>query len=504
MKFHLILLSAIKILADDSPEDKNSEITNQILTENQTPVGFSCDFTGGLCEGWEHSKDGQFLWEIHNGTTISPNTGPDYDHTQKDPSGNYLLLEASNRGFLYKAQINTPKFNVTAYENYCFSFYYLMHGKHIFSLTIYSTIPGFRNPHKTMIFKVTGTKSVDGKDWKYAQMPIKRPYRDPNRLVHIIFDGVRGQSFYSDIAIDDVVLEPRECKSVIQKENRDLRTTPAYTATTTTTESWLFTTTTQPPPKVKSYLPQAYLKNKNKQIESRYCNPGSEYYELHDQICCEGYVISKNRGNKCCGTKPIYSKKQTCCQIDDQPTILLNSEFICCNNQKYDSKIYGCCNNQAYKLDDENEKSQACCKFKNGQQVKYDVNQQGCCSKANRLFNSTLEWCCGSYIGLKTNKNTKCCGAFGETGTYYMTLASDCCEAPVFTKDHYLFDHYNAGHLSLEGPNKYQVFRKFGSGCCDGIVYSKMSEVCEAGQVSRKQATGKTLSGPPAWLLDLN
>ena len=288
-------------------------ITADTTYENEQPVGFSCDFENGMCPGWEVNQGGQFPWKVHNGSTPSPYTGPDVDHTKKTSDGKYLYLEASNQGFLYRAIVDSPGFNITVYEDYCFGFHYNMYGKHIFSLTVYSTLPGYRNPIKTMVYKVTGQKSLSGKHWLYAQIPIKRPRKDPGRLIKFIFDGVRGQSFYSDVAIDDVKLEARKCDLVIPKDAPGLKDMDRIHTTTTTTTPRPSTTTEF----VKEvYLPKAYQQTKTQVIGTRKtCPISQEVYMSSEQICCRGYVYSKEQGDACCGDKPMVSSKQGCCKV---------------------------------------------------------------------------------------------------------------------------------------------------------------------------------------------
>ena len=371
-----------------------------------------------------------------------------------------------------------------------------MHGKHIFSLTVYSTVPGFRNPSRSMVFKVTGPKSIDGADWKYAQMPIKRPNIVVDRLVNFIFDGVRGQSFYSDIAIDDVMFEPRKCTAILAADLKELQTTPVYTQTTTTT---LASTTTEAlPQKPLQYLPKAYSNYIPATVHPKYCNPGNEMYLPDQQICCQGHVMTNLRGDKCCGQAPIYSKKQLCCQIDNEPTILLRKDFICCNGQKYSAKIFGCCKNQVYRLD---ESSMSCCKYDNKQQEKYDPAHFGCCEKANRIFNKTESYCCGTNVEFKFNKSNKCCGEKNSSGKMYMNLANECCVGPDMDESHYLWEHYNDRKFDLSGTNKYQLYRKFSQGCCEGILYNLVEEQCVDKIVSKQdKKSGGVSKGPPAWL----
>ena len=94
-----------------------SNIKFSVHVDNQ-PSEFHCDFEDGLCEGWAHNTDGQFLWTVINGSTPSPHTGPAHDHTKQTPQGKYLLMEASSQGFLYRAMMQSPQFNISLHEDY--------------------------------------------------------------------------------------------------------------------------------------------------------------------------------------------------------------------------------------------------------------------------------------------------------------------------------------------------------------------------------------------------
>jgi hypothetical protein len=56
---------------------------------------------------------------MRSGASSSPATGPAYDRTLRTEEGHYLLLEASQKMFLSQAEIASPVFDITAYEEYC-------------------------------------------------------------------------------------------------------------------------------------------------------------------------------------------------------------------------------------------------------------------------------------------------------------------------------------------------------------------------------------------------
>jgi len=52
----------------------------------------SCDFDGGLCGGWQQSDSDVFDWTLKRGSTMSPGTGPDNDHTSGLGKGTIIHL----------------------------------------------------------------------------------------------------------------------------------------------------------------------------------------------------------------------------------------------------------------------------------------------------------------------------------------------------------------------------------------------------------------------------
>ena len=182
-------------------------------------------------------------------------------------------------------------------------------------------------------------------------------------------------------------------------------------------------------------------------------------------------------------------------------------EFICCNNQKYSAKIYGCCNNQVYKL----ETGQKCCHFKNFRQVLYNPQSpknEGCCESANKIFNNNESYCCGNNIVMNFNKNNKFCGPKNSNGKLYMDLVNKCCIGPEMDVTHYLWDYYSNKRIQLFGSDKYQLYREYTEGCCEGILFNKVEEQCIEGVVSKKpdpegeEENQSSRSGPPKWLVE--
>ena len=56
-------------------------------------------------------------------------------------------------------------------------------------------------------WSVEGQQSVNGTDWKSAAIDIFESFN-----YDIIIQGVRGDNFYSDIAIDDIIVTSSPCR----------------------------------------------------------------------------------------------------------------------------------------------------------------------------------------------------------------------------------------------------------------------------------------------------
>ena len=80
------------------------------------------------------------MWTIATGSTLSPGTGPDGDHTTGSRFGHFIYIETSTPSkFNDTARLVSPDLIVTNDEQ-CFRFYYHMFGSHIYRLNVYARI----------------------------------------------------------------------------------------------------------------------------------------------------------------------------------------------------------------------------------------------------------------------------------------------------------------------------------------------------------------------------
>ena len=67
-----------------------------------------------VCLNLKHLQHFDFV--VRKGSSPSPSTGPSFDHTYKNESGHYLLLDGSGHKFLSRAEISTPNFDFGAFR----------------------------------------------------------------------------------------------------------------------------------------------------------------------------------------------------------------------------------------------------------------------------------------------------------------------------------------------------------------------------------------------------
>ncbi|XP_028136050.1 uncharacterized protein LOC114330834 [Diabrotica virgifera virgifera] len=190
------------------------------ITNNQKPP-LSCNFEDLDICGWTHDPNHDFDWKRENYNTPSGSigTGPSFDHTKgRGQDGYYMYIESSSKSENDSARLISPVYDVRS-DDLCFKFYYHMFGATIGTLRVYlKTINESwkLNPESAFFSK----SKNQGDKW----------YRSLTHLgsvteqFQIIIEGVRGNGYVSDIAIDDVEIIPN-C------ENEEESTTSMYSST---------------------------------------------------------------------------------------------------------------------------------------------------------------------------------------------------------------------------------------------------------------------------------
>ncbi|KAL9986065.1 hypothetical protein ACROYT_G000134 [Oculina patagonica] len=180
----------------------NSDIAidNVTLSEGACQVKTSCDFDQGLCFGWRQSNSDDFDWTWHTRSTPSLNTGPDYDHTSG--SGSYMYIETSSTryGDIAKLEFSVPSSDIVKLS--CLKFYYHMYGDTINTLNVYN--------ENTTIFTSLGNQ---GNEWLMAKLTMILQSK-------ITFEGISGDSYTGNIAIDDVSIVSGICPECTENANQ--------------------------------------------------------------------------------------------------------------------------------------------------------------------------------------------------------------------------------------------------------------------------------------------
>lgn len=173
-------------------------------TNATTPT--KCDFESPDLCWWEQDPLHDFDWTRHNFETPSLHigTGPTHDHTLgAGNDGHYLYIEASGRLVNDTARIISPLYKSSLTESGCFSFWYHMFGIWIGSLNVYFKQEDTEK--RDLIFTKSGNQ---GNRWFHGISELPKA----NASFQIIIEGVRGNTYESDIAIDDVaILHGDEC-----------------------------------------------------------------------------------------------------------------------------------------------------------------------------------------------------------------------------------------------------------------------------------------------------
>ncbi|XP_033109454.1 MAM and LDL-receptor class A domain-containing protein 1-like [Anneissia japonica] len=144
-----------------------------------------------------------FNWERQSGRTGSSNTGPTTDHTTGTSAGYYIYIETSSPRLPNDvAKVSTPRIRTPS--SACLTFWYHMYGAHIETLNVLA------NTTDGLISQQVWSKSGNrGNVWRPAEVTIDMNAAD----FKVVFEGVCGQSFQGDIAIDDINITDSACIS---------------------------------------------------------------------------------------------------------------------------------------------------------------------------------------------------------------------------------------------------------------------------------------------------
>jgi len=166
---------------------RTSYFTHKPVTPPKPSIPISCSFEERTLCGWTLGR-----WEVGQ-MTPSMGTGPD---SSPNGQGNFLFFEASGAKSSEEYPSMMPVFKAgTA----CMQFSYFMYGRTVGELKVQIVAPSSKN----VVWQKVGNQ---GKRWQKAKVSVSS-----NVNYQVAFVGIKGSTWSSDIAIDDVVFNEEQC-----------------------------------------------------------------------------------------------------------------------------------------------------------------------------------------------------------------------------------------------------------------------------------------------------
>ncbi|XP_031558696.1 uncharacterized protein LOC116295106 [Actinia tenebrosa] len=148
---------------------------------------------------WKNKVGTKLQWIRHTAFTKTLDTGPMSDHTTG--KGYYLYMESSSPAkHGDQAILTSPTLTSSKTGSQCLKFYYTMYGNTMGSLEVRLHRPG--SPTRNIFFK----KGNQGTPWHLGTATIQA-----NEGFKLEIVATVGSVGYSDIAIDDVYIDPGKC-----------------------------------------------------------------------------------------------------------------------------------------------------------------------------------------------------------------------------------------------------------------------------------------------------
>ncbi|EDO47788.1 predicted protein [Nematostella vectensis] len=181
-------------------------IDDVIVKDGACPPPASCDFENGWCSYSNDASGDDFDWELNKGHTGSSGTGPSTDHTLQSPLGSYLYIEASYpRQKGDTARISSDRLSVSKSYQWCLSFWYHMFGQNMGPLRVLGRyFPKSGRPYTRSLLYIPGANYGD--NWLKNQLQVNAADD-----FQIVFQATVGDSYDSDIAIDDILVTAGNC-----------------------------------------------------------------------------------------------------------------------------------------------------------------------------------------------------------------------------------------------------------------------------------------------------
>ncbi|CAC5389543.1 unnamed protein product [Mytilus coruscus] len=135
--------------------------------------------------------------------------GPVADHTHGTADGHFIRLKGSNPNIPEGMKSNLTSSTISPGGNVCFTFWYYMYEESAGTLNVYIESGNITKKHWSQSATLANS-------WKFANLDISKakPYR-------IIFEGIRGDGYWSEIALDDILLLQRSCSDKRQPTDKN-------------------------------------------------------------------------------------------------------------------------------------------------------------------------------------------------------------------------------------------------------------------------------------------
>ncbi|XP_033124021.1 MAM and LDL-receptor class A domain-containing protein 1-like isoform X2 [Anneissia japonica] len=158
-----------------------------------------CDFEDPYICYFVQDKYDDFDWIRRSGSTPSFRTGPEYDHTYGTSQGFYMYIETSPQNLNDTARLWTTSYPAT--NGTCVEWFYHMYGATVNILSVYivNTAGTFGKPVWTI-------RNDQGNVWRLGKI-----FVETKSAYQIVFEGIVGSSYTSDIALDDVKITDGIC-----------------------------------------------------------------------------------------------------------------------------------------------------------------------------------------------------------------------------------------------------------------------------------------------------
>ncbi|XP_015764618.1 PREDICTED: uncharacterized protein LOC107343549 isoform X6 [Acropora digitifera] len=168
------------------------------LGNNDFSSFLDCDFENNTFCEWENDDIGRaaFKWMIWSGRAPSDMTGPQTTDASVNKNGKFAYMEASQRKQGDNVRLLSPKIQG---EN-CLSLMYHMYGGSMGSLIIYLNT----SSNETVEWIKSGNHPDQ---WFEAVL-----FFNTSVEYQIVLEGVRGSDIASNIAIDNITVQPGHCK----------------------------------------------------------------------------------------------------------------------------------------------------------------------------------------------------------------------------------------------------------------------------------------------------